>query len=326
MSLDVVETRVAPRDVAAVDPGSRRRPPRGRGRDGREGYRAQQRWWAVLFATPYLLHLLILGLWPIGASLFLAFTDYDLVGAPEFVGLANFDRLAHDPEFWASLGRTAYFAALFVPTQTVLALLLALGLNRMVRGMALVRVAFFIPVISSWVVVAYVADTVLNPEFGIANRMLALVGLPEQQWLQSPALVIPTLAAVAVWKGVGYMMVIFLAGLQSIPDHLYEVAEIDGAGAWHRFRHITLPLISPTTFLVLVLSTIATLQAFEQIFVMTDGGPGGRSEVTVLYLYRQGFEYFQMGYASAIAWVLLLLILALTVVQLRLQKKWVHYA
>lgn len=275
---------------------------------------------------PYLVHLALLGLWPIAASLFLAFTDYDLVGTPGWVGLENFTRLLRDTEFWASLGHTAYFAVLFVPTQTALALALAIGLNRRVRGVRWIRVAFFVPVISSWVVIAYVADTVLNPQFGLANTALGSLGLPEQQWLQSPALVIPTLAAVAVWKGVGYMMVLFLAGLQSIPDELYEAAEIDGAGPWYRFRHVTLPLISPTTFLVLILSTIATLQAFEQIFVMTDGGPGGRSEVTVLYLYRQGFEYFQMGYASAIAWVLFVLVLLLTIVQIRLQKRWVHYA
>jgi multiple sugar transport system permease protein len=280
----------------------------------------------VLFSTPYLVHLAVLGIWPIAASLYLAFTDYELVGVPQWLGLDNFARLIRDPEFWSSLWHTAYFAVLFVPAQTALALLLALALNRQLRGMPLIRLAFFIPVISSWVVIAYVADTVLNPEFGIANAVLRLLGMPEQLWLQSPALVIPTLAAVAVWKGVGYMMVLFLAGLQSIPHELYEAASIDGAGTWHRFRHVTLPLISPTTFLVLILSTIATLQAFEQIFVMTNGGPGGHSEVTVLYLYRQGFEYFQMGYASAIAWVLFVLVFLLTLVQVRLQKRWVHYA
>ncbi|MFI0423468.1 carbohydrate ABC transporter permease [Spongiactinospora sp. 9N601] len=288
--------------------------------------KVRERAWALAFASPYLLHLVALTAWPVLASLFFSMTDYDLMSPPTFVGFGNFSRLLGDEVFWRTLGNTAYFAVLFVPTQTVLALLLAMALNQRLRGMALFRAAYFVPVVSSWVVVAYVADAVFNPQTGIANQVLGLVGLPAENWLQDPALVIPTLAAVAVWKGVGYMMVLFLAGLQAIPEERYEAAKIDGASAWSRFRYITLPGISGTTFLVLVLTSIETLQSFEQVYVMTDGGPHGASELTVLYLYRQGFQFFQMGYASAVAWVLFVLVLALTLVQFRLQRRWVHYA
>ncbi|MGI5488143.1 carbohydrate ABC transporter permease [Microtetraspora malaysiensis] len=288
--------------------------------------RAGERAWAVAFASPYLLHLVALAAWPLIASLYFSMTDYDLVSSPKFIGFDNFVRMFHDGLFWRTLGNTAYFAVLFVPTQTALSLGLAIALNQRLRGMALFRAAYFVPVVSSWVVVAYVADAVFNPQTGLANQALDFFGLPAQNWLQDPALVIPTLAGVAVWKGVGYMMVLFLAGLQAIPEERYEAAKIDGASAWNRFRYITLPGISGTTFLVLVLTSIETLQSFEQVFVMTDGGPHGASELTVLHLYRQGFQFFQMGYASAIAWVLFVLVLALTMVQFRLQRRWVHYA
>ncbi|MBB5788574.1 carbohydrate ABC transporter permease [Jiangella mangrovi] len=281
--------------------------------------------WGLLFASPYLLHIVALLAWPIAASLYLALTDYDLVRSPSFIGLENFERLLHDDAFWASLGHTAYFAILYVPAQTVLALLLAVALNRTLRGMGFIRALYFIPVISSWVVVAFVADSLFNPTFGAANAILDVFGLPAQKWLQDSALVIPTLAAVAVWKGVGYMMVIFLAGLQAIPPERYEAAQVDGANGWQRLRHVTMPGVSGTTFLVVILSTITTLQAFEQVYVMTEGGPNGASELTVLYLFRQGFQFFHMGYASAIAWVLCLLILLLTLAQLWLQRRWVHY-
>lgn len=297
------------------------------GPDPRKRARRVQRLWATLFASPYLVHLVALTAWPIAALVYFSFTDYDAVTSPSWVGLDNFQRLLHDDLFWSSMWHTVYFTLLYVPAQTAVALLLAVALNQKLRGLTFFRAAFFIPVISSWVVVAYVADSVFNPQFGIANTVLGWVGLPAQGWLESPSLVIPTLALVAVWKGAGYMMVLFLAGLQTIPQERYEAARVDGASAWQRMRYVTLPGVSATTFLVLVLSTITSLQAFEQIYAMTNGGdPNRASELTVNYMYRQGFEFFHMGYASAIACVLFLFIFALTLIQLRLQKKWVHYA
>lgn len=291
------------------------------GHPGGKGYG-----WGLLFSSPYLVHIVVLLAWPVIGSLYFAFTDYNLIAAPSFVGFDNFTQMWRDSEFWASLRNTAYFAVIYVPAQTVFALLLAVALNRAMRGIGLLRALYFLPVISSWVVVAFVADSVFNPTFGVANTMLEWVGLPAQKWLQDPDLVIPTLAVIAVWKGVGYMMVIYLAGLQAIPPELYEAATVNGANAWQKLRHVTVPALSGTTFLVLVLSTITTLQAFEQVYVLTNGGPNGASELTVLYLYQQGFEFFHMGYASAISWVLCLLIVLLTVIQFRLQKRWVHYA
>lgn len=293
--------------------------------------RNKRRWlggkaWATLFVSPYLLHLVALTAWPLLALAYLSFTDYDTMSAPTWIGLENFRRLLGDEVFLKSLLNTFYFAVLFVPAQTFLALALAVALNRKLRFIAFFRGAYFVPVISSWVVIAYVADAVFNPKFGMANTILGWIGVEGEVWLQSPVLVIPTLALVAVWKGVGSMMVLFLAGLQSIPKELYEAAETDGGSAWQRFRHVTLPGVSGTTFLVLILSTITTLQAFEQVFVMTNGGPSEASELTVLYMYRQGFEYFHMGYAAAVAWVLFALTMVLTLSQLRMQKRWVHYA
>lgn len=269
---------------------------------------------------------------PLAASLYFSFSDYDMLNPPEWSGLDNFRRMAEDSMFWRSLWNTLYFAVLFVPLQTFLALVLAVALNQRLKGLKWFRMAHFIPVISSWTVILYVADAVFNPRFGLANTALAKLGLEGQGWPQDPKLAIPPLVFIAVWKGIGYIMVIYLAGLQSVPGDLYEAAEIDGAGALRKFRYITVPLISPTTFLVVIMSTISTFQAFEQIYVLTGrgdissaGGPNNSSLVMMLYLYREGFTFMRMGYASAIAWVLFMILFLLTLIQLRAQKKWVHY-
>ncbi|MEC0305513.1 sugar ABC transporter permease [Paenibacillus lautus] len=288
--------------------------------------------WGLLMASPYLLHFIIFVAGPLAASLYFSFSDYDMLNPPEWSGLDNFRRMAEDSMFWRSLWNTLYFAVLFVPLQTFLALVLAVALNQRLKGLKWFRMAHFIPVISSWTVILYVADAVFNPRFGLANTLLAKLGLEGQGWLQDPKLAIPLLVFIAVWKGIGYIMVIYLAGLQSVPGDLYEAAEIDGAGALRKFRYITVPLISPTTFLVVIMSTISTFQAFEQIYVLTGrgdissaGGPNNSSLVMMLYLYREGFTFMRMGYASAIAWVLFMILFLLTLIQLRAQKKWVHY-
>ncbi|MGY4690846.1 carbohydrate ABC transporter permease [Salibacterium sp. K-3] len=289
--------------------------------------------WGLLMVSPYLLQFIIFILFTLLASLYFSFSTYDMLNPPEWVGLENYNKLIQDPVFWQSLKNTLYFTVLFVPTQTILALILAVALNQSLKGLKLFRIAHFIPVISSWTVVLYVADAIFNPRFGLANDLLVKIGLQPQQWLNDEQQVIPVLVAVAVWKGVGYMMVIYLAGLQNVPEDLYESAEIEGAGVLKKFRHVTVPLISGTTFLVLVLSTITTFQAFEQIYVMTGnggdmtsaGGPDNASMVLMLYLFQQGFSFLKMGYASAIAWVLFLILFVITMIQVKLQKKWVHY-
>ncbi|WP_036718338.1 carbohydrate ABC transporter permease [Paenibacillus sp. JCM 10914] len=309
-----------------AEPSLPKKKPAGKGRLSHEGR------WGLLMASPYLLHFIIFMAGPLAASLYFSFSDYDMLNPPQWSGLENFSRLMGDSMFWNALWNTLYFAILFVPLQTFLALVLAVALNQKLRGLKWFRMAHFIPVISSWTVILYVADAIFNPRFGFANSLLAKLGLNPQSWLQDSNLVIPLLVFIAVWKGIGYIMVIYLAGLQSVPGDLYEAAEMDGAGALRKFRFITIPLISPTTFLVLILSTISTFQAFEQIFVLTGkgdigsaGGPNNSSMVLMLYLYREGFTYMRMGYASAIAWVLFMILFLLTLLQLRGQKKWVHY-
>ncbi|ALS30167.1 ABC transporter permease [Paenibacillus sp. 32O-W] len=305
----------------------------GPSRSKRRKWLDQEGRWGLLFVSPYLIHFIVFVAGPLAASLYFSLSDYDMLNPPKWTGLDNYARLLHDPLFWKSLWNTLYFVILFVPSQAFLALLLAVALNRKLKGLKLFRMAHFIPVISSWTVILYVADSVFNPRFGFANAFLTRIGLDPQRWLQDEQLVIPLLVLIAVWKGIGYMMVIYLAGLQSVPGDLYEAADIDGAGAVRKFRAITLPLISPTTFLVIVLSTISTFQAFEQIYVLTGGaggitaagGPNNASLVLMLYLYREGFAFMRMGYASALAWVLFTILFVLTLLQLRLQGRWVHY-
>jgi len=288
--------------------------------------------WGLIMVSPYLIHFVVFVAGPLAASLYFGFSDYDMLNPPKWTGLDNFARMGSDPLFWKALRNTLLFTVLFVPLQTLLALLLAVALNQKLRGLKWFRMAHFIPVISSWTVILYVADAIFNPRFGAANALLTRLGLDAQRWLQDEKLAIPLLVVIAVWKGIGYIMVIYLAGLQSVPGDLYEAAEIDGAGAYRKFRSITLPMISPTTFLVVVMSTITTFQAFEQIYVLTGrgdmsqaGGPNNSTMVLMLDLYREGFTYLRMGYASAIAWVLFMILFALTMLQLRVQKKWVHY-
>ncbi|GBK63983.1 sugar ABC transporter permease [Paenibacillus macerans] len=289
--------------------------------------------WGLLMVTPYLVHFIVFVLGSLLASLYFSFSKYDILNPPQWTGLDNYRKLLSEPVFWKALGNTVYFTVLFVPLQTVLALILAVALNQKLKGLKFFRLAHFLPVISSWTVIMYVSDAVFNPRFGFANALLQTIGLTPQKWLQDEHLVIPLLVLIAVWKGIGYIMVIYLAGLQNVPSDVYEAAEIDGAGTLQKFRRITVPLISGTTFLVLIMSTISTFQAFEQIYVMTGGaldassagGPNKASLVLMIYLYQEGFSFLRMGYASAIAWVLFVILFLLTAVQMSLQKKWVHY-
>ncbi len=288
--------------------------------------------WGLLLVSPYLIHFVFYA-FVLSASLYYSFTNFNILSAPKFIGAENYVKLTQDPLFWKSLWNTTYFTILYVPIQTILALIMAVALNQQLKGLKLFRIAHFIPVISSWTVVYYVADAIFNNRFGFANTLLAKFGIVQQQWLNDEKLVIPILVLLAVWKGTGYFMVIFLSGLQSIPNDLYEAAELDGAGVFSKFRNVTLPLISGTTFLVLIMCMIQTFQAFEQIYVMTQGSqdpanigrPNNNSLVLMLYMFREGFAYNHMGYASAIAWVLFAILLALTVIQVKVQKKWVYY-
>ncbi|WP_312110253.1 carbohydrate ABC transporter permease [Brevibacillus reuszeri] len=289
--------------------------------------------WGLLLVSPYLVHFIVFVVGTSLASIYFSFSDYDILNPPKWTGLDNYEKLFQDPLFYRALWNTVYFTLLYVPAKTFLALLLAVALNQKLKGLKLFRMIHFLPVISSWTVIAYVADAIFNQRIGLANAVLAKFGIAPQSWLIDEGWVIPVLVVVAIWKSVGYMMIIFLAGLQGISSELYEAASIDGANAWQKFWRVTVPMISGTTFLVVILNTIYSFQNFEQIFVMTGGsteagstgGTNNASLVLMLLMFRQGFSFYKMGYASAIAWVLFLILLAITLIQFKLQKKWVHY-
>jgi multiple sugar transport system permease protein len=277
--------------------------------------------WVAFFVLPGLSGLLLFVVGPILASLVLTVYEWDLLTSPRYVGLANFRRLVEDDQFWAALRHTLAFIAGYVPLVMVLALLVALALNTKLRGLAVLRTAFFLPVVSSWVAVALLWSWLFNPRYGLVNYGLAKLGIAGPGWLFDKDWAMPAIVLTSVWKDLGFVMVLFLAGLQAIPRDVYEAASLDGAGAWQQLRSITLPLLAPTTFFVSVISIINSFQVFPQVWVMTEGGPAGATTVLVERIVKHAFSYGEMGYAAAISWVLFALVFAVTAVQLRLQRR-----
>jgi multiple sugar transport system permease protein len=290
--------------------------------------RAETRW-AIFFLAPSFVGFLMFYWLPILAGLLLSLFHWDLLTTPAWAGLDNFTRLVRDPGMHQALLNTLYFTAVTVPGSMILALLVALALNQRLRGANWYRTAYFMPVVATLVASALVWKWMFLPVYGLINNILRLVGLPEPLWLASPEGTMPAIIMFSIWLRLGYNMVLFLAGLQAIPRDLYEAASVDGANAWSQFRHVTLPLLSPTTFLVLILSLISAFQVFDQVLVMTGqttpGGPRGAAITMVFYIYTNAFRLSQMGYASAVALVLFLIIFAVTLLQLRLQRRWVYY-
>lgn len=258
------------------------------------------------------------------ASAALAFTNYEILLAPKWVGLDNFGGMLRDEIFLKSLGNTAYYTFIGVPLQIVVALFAAILLNQKVRGVSIYRTAFYLPSLAPAVANAMVWLWLLNPEFGLANALLRALGLPPQKWLMDVNLAKPSMIIMSLW-GIGSQMIIFLAGLQGIPDLYYEAATVDGAKRWDTIRHITMPLLSPSIFFNTVVGIIGSFQVFTTAFVATGGGPQNATLFYVLYLYRNGFQYFKMGYASALAWVLFVIILGFTLLQFRIGQYWVYY-
>jgi multiple sugar transport system permease protein len=280
---------------------------------------------AYLFILPSLLGFVAFLVVPMIASLGISFYDWELLTPPRFVGLNNFQTLINDRVFREVLWNTAYYTFGLVPLNLVVSLGLAVWLNTRLRGLTLYRMAFFMPVVTVTVAVALIWRWMYEPNAGIIDTVLRAVGLPAPAWLGDPQFAMPALILMSVWKGFGYNMVLFLAGLQGIPVSIYEAATIDGASAWQRFGRITLPLLSPTIFLAVVLTVISSFQVFDQALVMTRGGPANATNTIVLFIYQNGFEFFRMGYASAIAWVLFGVIFVFTLLQMRLQGRWVQY-
>lgn len=279
----------------------------------------------VLFAAPWLIGFFGLTLFPLLQSLWYSFTSYDILHPARFIGLSNYHDLFTDAEAVQSFGNTAYVTVIAVPLGVVLALALALLLNQEVRGISIYRTVFYLPSITPVVASSLLWLWVLNGNYGLLNMLLSLVNAYGPNWLNDPGWAKPAIVMMVTWGGVGTTMIILLAGLKNIPQTLYEAAEIDGASTWARFRHITVPMLSPTLFFVSVIGIINAFQIFTQAYITTQGGPLNSTLFYVYYLFNNAFGYFKMGYASAMAWVLFVVILILTVLQFRLSRYWVHY-
>lgn len=290
-----------------------------------------------LFILPWLLGFLIFTAGPMIASIVISLTEWDILTPARWVGLANFRTAFFDDElFWKSLYNTAYYTFLAVPLQIIVSVLLAMALNAKIHGTRFYRTLYYIPSITPVVASAILWLWFFNPNFGAANAILGIVGIPPQQWFFDPKLIKPTFVLVSVW-GVGTSVVIFLAGLQGVPEELYEAATIDGANALRRFRNVTLPLITPVILFNLILGIINSFQVFSSAYVILSGiagattgggslgGPRNTALFYLVYLYQNAFSYFKMGYASSLAWVLFFIVLVITLWQLKLSDRWVYY-
>lgn len=286
--------------------------PRRRGNVGR----ARRERTAWLFMTPSIVIIAAFMLWPLVQSAYLSFTEYNRIQAARWVGWRNYVELVQDEQVWNALGNTAVYAVVVTPVTVVLALLFAIFLNRQMVGRSFVRTAIFLPFIVSMAIISFAWTFLLDANIGLVTYWLSQVGIvTEQGWLTDPQLAMPAVMVVGVWKSVGFYMVMYLAGLQSIPTELYEAATVDGAGAWNRLRHITWPLLANQTMLVTIMAAIATIQVFDQIYVMTRGGPFFSTETLVMLIYRVGFQDLQLGYGAAVSWVLMILVFVLSMLQ-----------
>jgi multiple sugar transport system permease protein len=277
-----------------------------------------------LFILPWLVGFLLFTAGPMVGSAVLSLMEWEVLTPPEWVGIANFRQMAEDPLFYKSLYNTAFYTLLGVPIYLVASLVMALLLNLPLRGIPIYRTIYFLPSLTPAVANALLWVWIFSPDFGLANYLLGLVGIPGQKWLFDVNLAKPALVLMGLW-GIGSQMIIFLAGLQGIPQTLYEAASIDGANNWQRFWRITMPMLSATIFFNLVIGIIGSFQVFTTVYIATEGGPQNATLFYVLYLWRNGFDYFMMGYASALAWVLFVIVLVLTLIQFGMARRLVYY-
>lgn len=292
----------------------------------RSPLRRHEAWHGILFAGPWIIGFLAFVAGPFLASFILSFTSYKVGMDSRWIGLQNYHEMFFkDPLFWKSLYNTGYYVFFAVPLGVLGSLLLALLMNQKVRGIPIFRTMVYVPSIVSGVAVAYLWMWLLDPNIGLVNYVLRSLHLPAPLWVQSETWAKPALILVSLYGIGGGTMVIFLAGLQNIPESLYEAAELDGAGRWRKFLNITLPMLSPIILFNFVVGIIGSFQVFTQAYVMTRGGPANATMFFVLYLYNVAFWYGRMGYGSALAWILFLIILAFTIVQLKLSNRWVYY-
>ncbi|WP_454115756.1 carbohydrate ABC transporter permease [Microbacterium aurum] len=312
-------TYATPATVVAADPViQRRRRPTGR-------VRLKYVLTVLVFLLPSLIPLLAFVIGPMISAGWTSLHTWNLIGPMQWVGLDNYAFLLSDPATHQAFLHTVYYIVGYLPLVYVGGLALALALNSRLRGRAIFRGVYFLPVITSWVVVALVWRWLLSPSNGVVNNVLAVFGIEGPGWWADPAWAMPSIILASAWKDLGFVMVILLAGLQTINPDLYEAAELDGAGWWRRLRSITMPLLSPSTFFVIVLSLINGFQVFDQVYVMTGGGPNDASRVVVQQVYDLTFRYGQAGMASALSWLLFFVILVITLIQFYGQKRWVNY-
>lgn len=279
----------------------------------------------LAFLLPSAIPLTLFVLAPMVSAAWVSLTEWNLISPQVFVGLENYANLLTDPETGAVFLNTLYYIVGYLPLVYVGGLALALALNTALNGRSFLRGIYFLPVITSWIVVALVWRWLLNPSNGVVNTVLGFFGITGPGWWSDPAWAMPSIIIASAWKDLGFVMVILLAGLQAISPDLYDAAKVDGAGWWRRFVSVTLPMLSPSTFFVVVISLINGFQVFDQVYAMTGGGPAGASEVVVLRIYDLTFRYGQAGEASALSWILFIVILAITLIQVRGQKRWVTY-
>jgi len=284
-------------------------------------------WWVgYLFLTPWLIGFFGLVLGPMIYSLYLSFTNYNLLNAPQWVGLANFQEMLHDQDYLDSVKVTLTFVALAVPLELTAALAVALLLNKGIRGLGIYRTMYYIPsLLGGSVAIALLWKNIFGVD-GLVNQVLAYFGIQGKGWVSNPDTALYTLIILATWQ-FGSAMVIFLAGLKQIPNELYEAAAVDGAGGWRKFWNITMPMLSPVLFFNLIMKIINSMQVFTSSYIVSNGtgGPVNSTLFYTLYLYRQGFSYFNMGYASAMAWILLIVLAVLTGILFLTSKYWVYY-
>ncbi|MEP7129400.1 MAG: sugar ABC transporter permease [Chitinophagales bacterium] len=273
-----------------------------------------------LLVSPYILNVIVFVFFPVFFCFFLTFNKWNIIGPMHFIGIDNYVRLFNDRLFWKAIGNTLKFLLLHIPLQLVVSLFLAYLLNQRIKAIAFFRASFFMPVIVSGVVITILWQQLLGYDSGLINRLITAIGLPKVGWLVNPDVAIYSIAIMATWKNVGLYVILFLVGLQTVPPQYYEAAKLEGANRWQQFYHITLPMINPTIFMVVILSTIGGFSLFIEPYVMTGGGPMNQTLSAVLYIYKQAFQFYNMGYSSTLGFFYAIMIMTVVV----LQKKYIE--
>ena len=287
------------------------------------GLRREETIAGYVFLLPNLIGFIVFMLFPILFAFYIMLTDWSLAKEPEFIGLKNFDTMVNDRLFWKSLGNSFYYTFVAVPTGIFIAFWLALALNRKMRGIIFFRTVYFLPQITLTVAAATIWRWIYQPEIGMINHILEIFGINGPKWIHDTKWAMPSVIIMSNWQGIGFAMLILLAGLQGIPEEFYEAAAIDGASGWQRMRYVTLPMLSPAIFFVVVTSLIGAFQSFDQFYVLTEGGPAHATTPLTLYIFQNAFRFFKMGYGAALAAVLFVIILIITIVQWHLARRWV---